>query len=444
MFGRTVIEKLISILVVVLALDAVPASARQGMLQTRDGRAYRGFLRLEPEGIVVINLERDLLLRVAPTNVLQVFFQRDTADADIFPTKQNSSNASLPEPWRSLEIGATRHPGSALRGASGFQVRSAGTNIFARSDAFHFVYQQVRGNSDLVARLRGVTFTGHGGIAGVMMRQSLAADAPNLFLGSTARHFGYLQWRRTEAGETFVTEHAARFHPWLRLKRLGDTFASYRSRDGKRWYLIEKIALPMTENIFVGLAVASMNDEMPASALFDSVREGRYLTFNSYVPRLELRSGSTVVGAIDSADDGEVRFAGPLPKSPIPLREVTSLRFRSVPWRGRDYIRSGQPGVLLASGDYIEGDFRGLAEGYVTVSSVLFGIRKFECDSEVAAVVLRKPSSLAGNCEVRTLDDSLWRGTGLRLSENEVILQETALGKRVFPLHELRDFGWRQ
>jgi hypothetical protein len=224
---------------------------------------------------------------------------------------------------------------------------------------------------------------------------------------------------------------------------VGNTFAAYRSRDGQRWHLIEKLTAPMSENILTGLAVASVNEEIPASALFDSVRLGRFLTFNTYLPRLELRSGSTVAGAIDSVDDREVRFAGPLPKPSISLREVTSLRFRPVPWLGRDYFRSGQPGVLLVGGEFIEGDFRGISDGIVTVSSVLFGIRRFECDSEVMAVVFRKSSLLPSNCELSTRDGSAWRGTDLTLGDNEVVLQEAALGRRIFPIHELADFGWK-
>jgi hypothetical protein len=47
---------------------------------------------------------------------------------------------------------------------------------------------------------------------------------------------------------------------------------------------------------------------------------------------------------------------------------------------------------LLVSGDFFEGDLVQIESGQITMSSVLFGLRRFSISKEAAAVVLRGPT----------------------------------------------------
>ncbi len=89
------------------------------------------------------------------------------------------------------------------------------------------------------------------------------------------------------------------------------------------------------------------------------------------------------------------------------------------------------------NGAFIEGDFKGIDRGRVNISSVLLGLRSFDANNDVMAIVLRRsplPSSLY---EVKTLNGSTWLGPGLRIENGQVVLQEPALGPYPIPLYDI-------
>jgi hypothetical protein len=86
--------------------------------------------------------------------------------------------------------------------------------------------------------------------------------------------------------------------------------------------------------------------------------------------------------------------------------------------------------LVLTSGDVVEGEFRTVADGRVSVSSVLFGLRKFNV-SEVAAAILREnpPMPAARNFEVRASDGSLLLVDKLSCENGSLIAETSFAGK---------------
>jgi len=115
-------------------------------------------------------------------------------------------------------------------------------------------------------------------------------------------------------------------------------------------------------------------------------------------------------------------------------------------------------GLVLTSGDVVEGEFKTIADGRVAISSVLFGLRKFNV-AEVAAVIIREnpPVPAAWHYEVRISDgslllvDKLSSESGSLIAETsfagklkmgqEQILEIRAGGSRFKPLTELKASG---
>jgi hypothetical protein len=91
-------------------------------------------------------------------------------------------------------------------------------------------------------------------------------------------------------------------------------------------------------------------------------------------------------------------------------------------------IVPGRAGVLLSTGDFVDGDFRGLENGRVKVSSVLFGLRSFDAGKEVIAVSLRDPGKLTNAIEVQLRDQTVIQSAAVRVEPGRVIIQESALG----------------
>lgn len=275
------------------------------------------------------------------------------------------------------------------------------------------------------------------------MRESLASDSPNAFVGLTPARCGFFQWRDREGAFTTGPPTVTLLAPcWLRLKRDGDEFSAYRSRDGRQWTFLGKTILPITEDYFVGLAVAGGSETRSLQSVFDSVQEAPVLWTGPFIPRVELQSGSVVVGLIRAMDDSAVSFWGAPPRAPVPNSAVSRILFRWLTPRLAAKIQSGKPGVLLTTGEFFEGEFRGIEHGKALISSVLYGLRRFDVETEVVAVVLRKsPPSPEPYC-VKTVDGSMWLGRVIGVGEAEILVRENALGIYRIPVYELAEVLW--
>jgi regulation of enolase protein 1 (concanavalin A-like superfamily) len=444
-FGLWISRRLRLLASLVFALLAAETPARWAVLETRTGQVYEGLARLESNAVVVVNVERNLLVRIPATNLFALTF-RTRADTPAGPPlTAGSASGELPPPWRSEDIGSVQMAGNATAFAGFFTVRSSGTHIGGRSDSFHFIGKPVLGRSDLLVRVQFVQYTHPSAQAGLMMRESLSAGAPNVFVGLTPRRTGFVQWRSTEGGMT-ATEPRPELHTprWLRLKRDGPAFAAYASLDGRQWSLLHTASVQMAEAIYVGLAVASGRGDRLHTSTFDRVQEAPWLWTSPHLPRIELQSGSSVMGLIRAVDDTAVRFWGAPPREPVPRRAVSRIVFQWLGARDTTRLPSGKPGVLLRNGEFIESECRSLQDGVLQVSSVLLGLRRFDVEGEVAALLLRKPEARPAGVAVRTLDGSIWLGQVIGLGEGEVLVQDAALGLCRLPVYDLAEVRWRK
>ena len=169
----------------------------------------------------------------------------------------NAVAQSVPAPWNAQDIGSPAIPGSAAFDQNRFTVTAAGKDISGRSDQFYFVYQQVTGNLDVVARIDSVSLAQTWSKAGVMIRSSLAADASHGFVSVSAGR-GIAFQARANAGATTSSVSGEGAPPrWVRLIRGGTTLTAYTSVDGQTWTLISSSTISIGATAYVGLATTS-------------------------------------------------------------------------------------------------------------------------------------------------------------------------------------------
>jgi hypothetical protein len=338
-----------------------------------------------------------------------------------------------------------RHAGSADYAAGAFRVRAAGTNIIAESDSFHFVFKKITGTTELVARVMKVQLTDPWARAGLMMRESLAADSRNVMLSVTAARGGIFQWRERLAEQTSVRFDRGMAAPsWLKLKRDGEVFTALKSTNGKQWAVVERLTMRAMQELYVGLAVVGVRENVLNQSVFEQVKEGPSLRNRWFVPHVELQSGSAQMGYIARMDDSAIHFEGAMPKTPVSTLTVANVRFQPLPPRLAPWLNAGRPGVLLSSGEFIDGECRGVEEGRVILSSVPLGLCRYDVNSEVIALVLRKRSRPVRHAyELVTSDGSVWRGLDVVLDQDGVLLREPSLGLRRIPAHEIVELRWR-
>jgi hypothetical protein len=425
-----------------LLMFPLVAAAREASVFTRNGLRLEGLIRLESNAVVIVDTKRGIITRVSVTNLHEIHFVTEE-NVRVGEGVLSSVATNLPPEWRSDDLGGVRWPGNVTAWSGMFLIRSGGSNLVASSDALHFVSRPVHGDRDLVARISALDRYSSGARAGLMVRESLGAEAVCLSVAAGPGREGTLTVR-AQAGSNAVPSVIGDLRPpcWLRLRRDGDLFSAYRSRDGARWSLIQRVELPMPEGASWGLAVASGRADRITTASFDQVREGAFLENRWFTPRVELRSGSVVTASIRSADDTTIHFFGAPPRASVPLAAVTRVVFRWLTSRMETAIRAGRPGVLLANGEFIEGQLRGIERGQVRVGSVLFGLKRYFLEDEVAAVVIRPGTWHSEPYVVKTVDDCRWLGRIAGIGAGEVMVEEAALGLCRIPIYELAELRW--
>lgn len=183
--------------------------------------------------------------------------------------------SSLPAPWSGMDVGAASPAGyrNYAGATSAFTNEGAGADIEGSADAFSYIYQQVSGDVAITAKITALTNTNAWAKAGVMIRESLNANAGNAFLAITPSNGVSFQKRMTTGGSTTATIVGSLAVPyWLRLKREGNNFSAFSSPDGTNWTQVgTTVPIAMNATVYVGLPVTSHSEGTLATATFTNV-----------------------------------------------------------------------------------------------------------------------------------------------------------------------------
>ncbi len=140
-------------------------------------------------------------------------------------------------------------------------VVAGGLRTWDNSDSFNFVHKTYTNDFDVKVRVNSVTQNGTPGgdpKAALMARANLTPGSPNVSLNvvSTRGYIEYL-YRPTQDGGTTEfnpsTSPSLAYPQWIRLRRVGNKFISYRSADGVSWTKISEGEVTMPSVLQVGL-----------------------------------------------------------------------------------------------------------------------------------------------------------------------------------------------
>ena len=185
----------------------------------------------------------------------------------------NPDGGALPAPWLSQDIGLVAVAGSASHSAGTFTVNGSGADIWDNMDKFRYVYRPLSGDGAIVARLVSVQNTNAWAKAGVMIRETLAANSANAMMLVTPGNGARFQRRVTAGGLSTSTSGGILTAPyWVKLVRGGGTLTGFKSPDGTTWTEVGSAAVSMANDVFIGLAVTSHNSPVLCTAVFDNVQ----------------------------------------------------------------------------------------------------------------------------------------------------------------------------
>ena len=182
------------------------------------------------------------------------------------------SSTALPASWFSQDIGSPSPTGISTYSGGTYTISGGGSDIAGSSDHFTYAYTSLSGNGTVVARVPSVQNTSSAAKAGVMIRQSTAANAAYAAVFITPGSGAIFQWRASTGGGTSSIKLPG-FGPtcWVKLTRSGNTFDGYVSKDGVTWKHIGASTVSMPTAVNVGLAVTSRHNGVLNTSTFDHV-----------------------------------------------------------------------------------------------------------------------------------------------------------------------------
>jgi endoglucanase len=151
-------------------------------------------------------------------------------------------------------------------------VWGSGVDIGGTNDSFSMAGETLTGNGEILAKVASVQNTDPQAKAGVMMRDSLAPNAKNVFLLVSKSSSYALQSRAATGGNTARTGGGACTSCFVKLVRDGNVFSAYTSSDGAVWAKAGNAqTVAMGNTIYAGFAVTSRNNKALNQSEFEIV-----------------------------------------------------------------------------------------------------------------------------------------------------------------------------
>ena len=192
------------------------------------------------------------------------------AAAGLYGIFTNSQDIGSPAPAGS---------GSYNSAAQSYTVAGGGADIWGTSDQFQFLSTGVVGDGSIVARVTGVQNTNTWAKAGVMYRDSAAANAMFANMVATAGQGVSFQWRSSTGGTCGYSQVSGIAVPvWVKLVRSGNSFSAfYATTTGvpgaANWIAVGSTqTIAMSSTALAGLAVTSHNNGTLCTSTFTGVQ----------------------------------------------------------------------------------------------------------------------------------------------------------------------------
>ncbi len=179
-----------------------------------------------------------------------------------------------PTGWNCADIGYPQPAGSQSLSGTVWTIVAGGSDIFATSDQFRYVWQTLPGDGSFSALVTSQQNTNGYAKAGVMIRASSDPSAAYYGMFVTPSNGILIQYRNAQgAFASQATSISGTVPVYVEVARAGNVFTAYTSPDGSTWTAVagSSVTITMPAVALAGMAVTSHNDGVPGSATFDKV-----------------------------------------------------------------------------------------------------------------------------------------------------------------------------
>ena len=161
-----------------------------------------------------------------------------------------------PSPWQARVSGQSA--GVAVPVFPGRSRSGSGADIWGTADAFHYLYQPLPYDGDLLVRVAAVEGSNAWTKAGVMIRESLTPGSRHVSMFVSPGKGVAYQRRLTTGGTSLHTTAALATAPyWLKVTRRDKYIRAFHSVDGVNWGNIGLDVFEGAGQMYIGLAVTT-------------------------------------------------------------------------------------------------------------------------------------------------------------------------------------------
>jgi N-acetylneuraminic acid mutarotase len=271
------------------------------MMETLEGRTLLCATDHEIAAFPASHLAGEYVAGVSVTSLLA---GTGAVSAQVAPSLAAATvvTAGLPAGWASRDIGSGVRAGSTTETASDtYTIVGGGTDIYGAADSFRFAYGVLNGDGQVIARVDSVQLTHASAKAGVMIRESLAANSRNVSVVIKGGTGAVMQSRTATAGPTNYSKVNGPAAPeWVKLVRAGDKLTGYYSADGTTWQSLGTTTIAMSSTVYIGLAVTAHDATKLNTSSFSNV---------SVVPAGHPGSGAWTGTSVDIGNVGKAGYS---------------------------------------------------------------------------------------------------------------------------------------
>lgn len=189
------------------------------------------------------------------------------------------SPCALPTDWSNQDVGTLSPAGEACYDSvtEEFTLKAPDGNIGSTEDDFHFVYQDISGDQEIIALISSADVFNTTAKVGVMMRETLNDDSDMAAMLLRLNEKTFFFSRDGGVADAGPTTNQIGVPYWVRLTREGDTFKGYiKSTTASNWTQIESVTISGFANSYkIGLAYNSKETTLQ-SAVFENVSIAPY------------------------------------------------------------------------------------------------------------------------------------------------------------------------
>ena len=252
----------------------------------------------------------------------------------------------LPPALTSVDVGSPSEAGTVIYSSHSdtYTVCGNGAGTGGTADEFHFVYETVSGDCEIVAKVASMVPWSPGTQAGVMIRESLAAGSAHASMLVTRSNGGAFESRTTTGGTLASTTVGGIEAPyWVKLVRAGNLLTGYTSPDGVSWTAAGSQTISMSSVVKIGLMSATPSTSQFSDAVLTDVTITGGPPPNQ-PPIFTTDPISKVNATEDSAYNASISYDASDPENDaITFSKISGPNWLSVATNG---ILSGIPGSL--------------------------------------------------------------------------------------------------